>query len=190
MTQTPSITQEYPVNVNTPPPFEPRWLQSLGGGAHVLIRQISKYDAAAERAFIEGLSATAQRMRFMAQVQHPSDKLIAQLTQLDGIKQVALVAVIKDGAAEKIVGVSRYHLDASENCGECALVVADAWQHKGLGSALMKHLIEIARANRISALESIEFAENTDMRTLMHELGFHLRSDPDDATQVIYRLVL
>jgi GNAT superfamily N-acetyltransferase len=190
MIQIPSFTQQRPADADAPPPFEHRWQQSLSGGGHVLIRQISKFDAAAERAFIEGLSATTQRMRFMAQVQHPSDKLIAQLTQLDGVKQVALVAVIKDGAAEKIVGVSRYHLDASENCGECALVVADDWQHKGLGTALMKHLIEIARANHISALESVEFAENTDMRTLMHELGFHLRSDPDDATQVIYRLVL
>jgi GNAT superfamily N-acetyltransferase len=189
MIQTSSITPAS-ADAEAPPPFGHYWRQSLNGGGHVLIRQISKYDAPAERAFIEGLSANTQRMRFMAHVQHPSDKLIAQLTQLDGVTQVALVAVTKEGAAEKIVGVSRYHLDAAKNRCECALVVADDWQHKGLGSALMKHLIEIARANQISALESVEFAENTYMRTLMHELGFHLRSDPDDATQVICRLVL
>ena len=54
----------------------------------------------------------------------------------------------------------------------------------------MRHLIDIARAEKIIALESIEFAENTYMRKLIHELGFHLRSDPDDASQVIYRLDL
>jgi GNAT superfamily N-acetyltransferase len=173
-----------------PQRVERRWQQNLSGGGHVLIRSINKTDASAERAFIEGLSANTQRMRFMAQIRYPSDKLINELTQVDGISQVALVAVTKDGAAEKIVGVSRYHLDAAKNHCECALVVADEWQHKGLGTALMKHLINIARSNHITAMESVEFAENTDMRTLMHELGFHLRSDPNDATQVIYRLVL
>ncbi len=178
------------VDADAPQRFERRWPQSLNGGGHVLIRAISKHDGSAERAFIEGLSANAQRMRFMARIRHASDQLINEITQLDGVSQVALVAVMKDGAAEKIVGVSRYHLDAANNHCECALVVADEWQHKGLGTALMKHLINIARANQITALESVEFAENTDMHTLMHELGFHLRSDPDDASQVIYRLVL
>lgn len=180
-----------PITPQEPAPLtHQRWGHNLSGGGHVLIRAITKHDTSAERAFIEGLSANAQRMRFMAQVKHPSEKLIAQLTELDGVNQVALVAVMKADAAEKIVGVSRYSFDASKNRCECALVIADDWQHKGLGTALMKHLIDIARTNQMSALESIEFAENTDMRTLMHELGFHLRSDPDDASQVIYRLNL
>lgn len=175
---------------DAPPRFEYRWHQNLSGGGHVLIRPITKLDATAERAFIEGLSSTAQRMRFMAHIKHPSDKLISQLTNVDGINHVALIAVMKEDAAEKIVGVSRYSLDAAKRRCECALVVSDDWQHKGLGTALMRHLIEIARAKNIAALESVEFAENTDMRTLMHELGFHLRRDPDDASQVIYRLEL
>ena len=92
-----------------------RWSQSLSGGAHVLIRPINKLDANAERDFIEGLSSDAQRLRFMAQIVHPSENFIAQLTNLDGINEVALVAVVKDGAAEKIVGVSRYSNDVAQN---------------------------------------------------------------------------
>lgn len=167
-----------------------RWSQSLSGGAHVLIRPINKLDANAERNFIEGLSSDAQRLRFMAQIVHPTDKYIAQLTNLDGINEVALVAVVKDGAAEKIVGVSRYSNDVAQNRCECALAVSDDWHHKGLGTALMKHLIEIARSNRIAAMESVEYAENLAMRTLLHELDFHLRADPHDAQLVIYTLTL
>ena len=167
-----------------------RWSQSLSGGGHVLIRPINKLDAHAERAFIEGLSSDAKRLRFMGQISHPSEQYIAQLTHLDGINEVALVAVIKDGAAEKIVGVSRYSNDVAQNRCECALAVSDEWQHKGLGTALMKHLIEVARTNRIAAMESIEYAENLAMRTLLHELDFHVRADPHDVRQVIYSLTL
>ncbi len=167
-----------------------RWNQNLGGGLHVLIRPINKLDANSERDFIEGLSSDTQRQRFMAQIPHPTERFIAQLTNLDGINEVALVAVVKEGTAEKIVGVSRYSLDAARNCCECALVVSDEWQHKGLGTALMKHLIEMARTSRIVAMESIEFAENLPMRTLLHELDFHMRLHPHDARLVIYTLTL
>lgn len=167
-----------------------RWSQSLSGGGHVLIRPINKLDAHAERAFIEGLSCDAKRLRFMAQIPHPTEKYIAQLIDLDGINEVALVAVIKEGAAEKIVGVSRYSNDLAQNRCECALAVSDDWQHKGLGTALMKHLIEVAHSNRIAVIESIEYAENLAMRTLLHELDFHVRRDPQDARQVIYSLTL
>ena len=155
-----------------------------------MIRPINKFDANAERNFIEGLSSDAQRLRFMAQIVHPTEKFIAQLTNLDGINEVALVAVVKDGAAEKIVGVSRYSNDVVENRCECALVVSDDWHHKGLGTALMKHLIEVARSNRITAMESVEYAENLAMRNLLFELEFHVRANPNDAQQVIYTLTL
>lgn len=166
------------------------WSLNLNSGAHVLIRPINKSDAHAERRFIEGLSSDAQRLRFMAQIPHPTDEFIAQLTELDGVTEVALVAVVKDGDAESIVGVSRYSLDSENGRCECALSVSADWHHNGIGTALMKHLIEIARSNKIAAMESTEYAENAAMRTLLQELGFHMRADPDDARFVIYTLLL
>ena len=178
-----SPAPKVPASINTQ-----RWSQNLSGGAHVLIRPINKLDARAERRFIEGLSNNAQRLRFMAQIPHPTEKFIAQLTDLDGVTEVALVALIREGTEEKIVGVSRYSLDVSQNRCECALAVSDDWQHRGLGTALMQHLIQIARANQIAMIESVEYAENLAMRSLLHELGFHMRADPSDARLAIYTL--
>ena len=166
------------------------WSLNLSGGAHVLIRPVNKSDARAERSFIEGLSSDAQRLRFMAQIPHPTDEFIAQLIDLDGINEVALVAVVKEGAEEKIIGVSRYSLDAENGLCECALAVSDDWHHNGVGTALMKHLIEIARENRITSMESTEYAGNGAMRTLLQELGFHMRKNPDDARLARYTLAL
>ncbi len=167
-----------------------QWSLNLSGGAHVLIRPINKLDTVAERNFIEALSGDAQRLRFMAQIPHPTEKFIAQLTDLDGINEVALVAVVKEGTEEKIIGVSRYSLDAEDNRCECALAVSDDWHHNGIGTALMKHLIEIARTNKIATMESTEYAENDAMRTQLQELGFKMRAKPDDVRLVIYSLAL
>ena len=171
-------------------PDYPRWSQTLADGRHVLIRPLSRRDAAAERSFIEALSDQSRRYRFLGQVPHPSDEFIEQLTDIDYANDVALAAVVKDGAAEKIVGVSRYATDGGSERAECAVVVADEWQNKGLGTALMQHLIGIAQERGLLLLESTDMSENSEMRELARDLGFKSRSDPDDAHQVIYALTL
>lgn len=171
-------------------PDYPRWKQTLNDGSEVLIRPICRQDAAAERAFIEGLSPESMHSRFLGQIAHPSDAFIEQLTDIDYVNDVALVAVVDEEGVDKIVGVSRYAKDAVGARCESAVVVADAWQQRGLGTALMKHLILIAKQRGLGTMESVDLAGNADMHVLARELGFHARPDPDDAEQVVYTLDL
>lgn len=167
-----------------------RWTQTLRDRSHVVIRSISPLDRTAERSFLEGLSAQTRRFRFLGQMRCPSEQLLDQLTDIDPEHEIAFVAVIPEGSAERIVGASRYSASADGESCECAVTVADEWQNKGLGSALMKHLIEIARQRGIRRMYSVDLAENLQMRDLATYLGFHMRADPDDANQVIHELSL
>lgn len=171
-------------------PGLPHWRVSLRGGSSVLIRPITKMDKGAERAFIEGLTGESRRYRFLATLGEPSERLIETLTNLDQVTQVALAAVVQEGAHERIVGVSRYSTSADGKDCESAVTVEEDWQEKGLGTALMTHLIEIARARGIHRMYSIDSAENTRMNDLARHLRFHTRADPDDSTQVIHELEL
>jgi GNAT superfamily N-acetyltransferase len=176
-------------NPSTGPEY-PRWSETLRDGSPVLIRPITPLDKEAERAFIEGLSAQARRFRFLGGVRSPSDAMIERFTQIDYLHEAAFAAVIGEGAAERIVGVSRYSTDAQGGSCECAVTVSDEWQDRGLGTLLMKHLIEVARAHGIRTMMSIDSAENIRMQELSRFLGFHTRVDPDDARQVIHELAL
>lgn len=168
----------------------PRWSETLRDRSHVVIRPITPQDHAAERAFIEGLSREARRYRFLGQMSQPSEALIDRLTRIDYVHDVAFVAVVKEDAHERIVGVSRYGSDADGTRCECAVTVSDEWQNKGLGTTLMRHLIGVARDRGIRSMYSIDLAENLPMRDLAAFLGFHTRPDPDDARQVIHELAL
>lgn len=171
-------------------PDYPRWSETLRDQSHVVIRPITKQDKSAERDFIEQLSSRAQRFRFLGQVRHPSERLIEQFTDIDYVHEVAFVAVTPEDARERIVGVSRYSTDqVGLNC-ECAVTVSDEWQQKGLGTLLMKHLIEVAHARGIRRMTSIDLAENLQMKELAKYLGFRTRVDPDDASQVLHELDL
>ncbi|WP_235566452.1 GNAT family N-acetyltransferase [Lysobacter sp. Root667] len=167
-----------------------RWSQTLRGRSQVLIRTIVPQDRAAERAFLETLSSEARCFRFFGQVRSPSEQLIDRLTDLDPHSEAAFVAVIPEGSAERIVGAARYGASVDGAACECAVTVIDEWQNKGLGGALMKHLIELARERGIHRMYSVDLAENLQMRDLARHLGFHVRVDPDDDRQVIHELSL
>jgi len=169
-------------------PEYPRWSETLRDHTHVLIRPITPKDKEAEREFIENLSLESRRYRFLGQVKCPSEALIEQFTDIDYVHEVAFVAVTPEGGHDRIVGVSRYSTDGAGQVCECAVTVSDEWQNKGLGTLLMRHLIEVARARGIRRMFAIDSAENVRMQDLANYLGFDRRVDPDDATQVIHEL--
>ncbi len=171
-------------------PDYPRWTETLRDGTRVLIRPITRQDAAEEREFIESLSPRSRRFRFLGQIRQPSEALISRLTDIDYRQDVAFAAVVPDGAKETFVGVSRYSTNGDGDGCECAVTVLDQWQGKGLGTALMKHLIEVAKARGIQYMFSIDSVDNLAMADLAKYLGFTRRFDPDDGTQVIHELRL
>lgn len=167
-----------------------RWTETLRDGTRVVIRGLQRVDGNRERTFIESLSPQTLRFRFLGQAHRPSEALIEQLTDLDMERDVALAAVVPNDADERILGVARYSMDEEGNRCECAVTVLDDWHRRGLGTTLMRHLIEVAKANGIAEMYSVDSAENTEMGALARFLGFSRELDPEDATQVLHRLPL
>ena len=166
------------------------WNEELRDGTPVVIRPINKSDAERERAFIEGLSPESRYFRFLQNMKHPSAELIRRFTEVDQKRDIALVALMGAGKDQRIVGVSRYsHCDDGDVC-ECAVTVADEWQGKGLGTLLMRHLIEMAREQGVESLYSLDIAENRPMQELAAHLGFQRSVDDDDPSLVEHRLEL
>ncbi|MEJ1228248.1 GNAT family N-acetyltransferase [Pseudomonas sp. CCNWLW56] len=165
------------------------WVQALKDGRHVLIRPLRDEDRQREYDFIKRLSPESRHMRFLAQVTEPGTALLDQLMDVDCKARMAYIALVHDNGQLVEIGVSRYCATAEHEC-ECAVTVADAWQHLGLGTLLMEHLIDAARKNGFRQMYSVDAASNAAMRDLAHGLGFETRTDPDDTRQVIHRLYL
>lgn len=165
------------------------WIETLHDGSHVLIRPLQDDDRERERRFIERLSPTSRHFRFLAQVRGASDALLGQLMNVHEPDSCAFIALVHDNGELREVGVSRYSAATEGSC-ECAVTVAEDWQHRGLGVALMRHLIAKARAAGFKTMYSIDSSSNSSMRELAAYLGFTRGLDPDDSTQVIHSLNL
>lgn len=171
-------------------PTYPRWSETLRDERKVLIRPVCKDDADAERVFIAALSPEGRRYRFLGQMAKPSAELIAQLTDLDYDHDVAFAAVDEGGTTGAFVAVGRYSSTASGAECECAVSVLESWQHQGLGTMLMNHLIDVARIRGVKSMWSVDSAQNTNMAELAHSLGFSRRRYPGDPTLVLHELWL
>ena len=168
----------------------PESVVTLRDGSEVTIRTLRKEDGRLDRDFIRNLSPESRWMRFLGQIGEPSDSLIRKLTELDYQHDMAFIALSREVGNVHAIGVSRYSLAPDGQSCECAVAVADAWQGKGLGTALMHGLIDIARRRGIRTMFSLDASENERMRELARDLGFKREQDPDDSTRVIHQLVL
>jgi GNAT superfamily N-acetyltransferase len=165
------------------------WIETLLDGSHVLVRPLQEEDRERERRFIERLSPTSRHFRFLAEVRGASDALLGQLMSVHEPDSCAFIALVHDNGELREVGISRYSAAGEGSC-ECAVTVAEDWQHRGLGVALMRHLIAKARAAGFKKIYSIDSSSNSSMRELAAYLGFTRSLDPDDSTQVIHSLAL
>lgn len=162
---------------------------TLRDGRKVLIRTLRREDADLEREFIARLSPESIRTRFFGMVK-PNDALVRRLTDLDYSRDVAFIALARQGAVMRQVGVSRYGLAPDGQSCECAVTVSDEWQGRGLAVVLMRMLIDVARRRGIRSMVAIELRSNERMQELARFLGFEPEPHPDDPSMVIHRLTL
>ena len=92
-------------------------------------------------------------LRVQYSVTAASERDLERLLDLDYYDRLAIAGLAQEAAGETIVGVSRYARIEGTRRAECAIVVADGWQGRGLGTELMRTLANAAQARAIDCLE-------------------------------------
>jgi acetyltransferase len=151
-------------------------------GVAYRIRPIRIEDAERDKAFIMHLSAASRYKRLMGSVRDPSPALIDRFVHIDYQHHMAFVAVIDYSGAEQIIGVARYACGSDETDAEFAVAVADAWQSRGVGMAIMRLLFEYARAQGLRRLHGLILANNRRMLDFTRKLELKISSLPEDST--------
>lgn len=140
-------------------------------------------------AFIGALSAQARRTRLLGQVAHPDDNLIEGLTEPDQSRDIAFAAVLWR-EEDAFIGVGRYSTDVYGAECEVAVTAPDQWQIRRPGTALMRHIIDVARNRGRARPWSMDLESTVRRRKLAADLGLKRSPDPDNASQVIHSLEL
>ena len=166
----------------------------LADGSQLLIRPIRPGDLYLHSDFVHALSPRTGYLRLLSPRIPQADEL-RRMTQIDYPAELALVAIASVGGKDVEVGVARYapSVDADPAHGgkaEFAIVLADAWQGRGLAKLLLGQLIDAAAAAGIRELADITLYDNLAMIRLARSLGFSITREPGDAHVTRLRKVL
>jgi acetyltransferase len=151
-------------------------------GPPVLLRPIRPEDAQMEQAFVKGLSEHSRHMRFMNTLRELTPAMLARFTQIDYDRELAIIAVQENEGRETELGVARYVMNPDGETCEFAIVVADAWQGKGLARRMLEMLIDVARSRGLRTMMGHILSMNQPMIKLSEKLGFAIADGVDDPT--------
>lgn len=150
---------------------------TLSDGREVVVRPVLAIDADAEQDFVRGLSLESRRRRFHLPIRELSPSLLRQLTDIDHVAHVAIVAeALSSDDVPTIVADARYVNEDGET--HFAIAVADAWQGVGLGRALMQRLLRYAARHGIARVVADMIRDNTAMTRLASSFGGRFSMSP------------
>jgi acetyltransferase len=176
----------YPVQYASP------W--KLNDGTAITIRPIRPEDETLMIRFHETLSEESVYHRYFSQLKLDERIAHERLTRIcfnDYDREIALVAEHNDPATGRrsILGVGRLVKARGLNEAEFALLISDQWQRLGLGTELLKRLVQIGRDERLTRLTADILADNHGMQHLSRKVGFkveHSSNNPDLKAEYVF----
>jgi len=163
-----------------PYPVELVRIWTLRDGTRVVIRPIRPEDRQIESDFVHNLSDESRYFRFFNAVRDLDETALTRFTQVDYNREMALIALICQNGRETEIGVARYVVNPDGRSCEFAIVVADAWQRRGIASKLMHGLMEASRRRGLETMEGWVLSGNTRMLALADGLGFTIDASAGD----------
>ena len=150
-------------------------------GQPLLLRPIRPDDAAAHIAFFDRLDPEDVRMRMFVRMRALDPAQLARFTQIDYDREMAFIATrtLPDGSSETL-GVARAIADPDNLRAEFAVIVRSDLKGQGLGTLLMRTLIDYCRAKGIHELVGEALVQNSLILRLAHGLGFTRRHETGD----------
>jgi GNAT superfamily N-acetyltransferase len=149
----------------------------VAGGRVVVLRGAGPGDARAVRALHRRCSPRTLASRYRG----PAGEAAGYLGHLLDPRHGRAVAV--EGPSGELVGLGHLLWDGDE--AEVALLVADAWQRRGVGSALLRRLLTMAAEARREVVYAVSQASNAGMIAAMRGTGLPLDHHLDQDTLVL-----
>lgn len=152
----------------------------LRNGTPVTIRPIRPEDEPLMVAFHETLSARSVYFRWLHKLnvsRRTAHEEMIRMCFIDYDREMALVADYDnpETGQHEIMGVGSLIKEQSTKSAEIALLVTDQFQRQGLGTELLRQLIQVGRDEQLQRLTGDILPENRGMQELCRKLGFRLQ---------------
>ncbi len=158
----------------------------LRNGASVRLRPIRPDDAPRLMALCDRLSPRTVYQRFFSPRRLRAEEADA-FANVDHRERVALVAEVDSGQELELIGVARYGLAEEAVTADIGLVVEDGWQGLGLGSMLLKEILQAGARQGIRHFRADVLTENRRaLRLLARHTNIAQSTTSDGVTRITF----
>jgi acetyltransferase len=151
----------------------------LKNGTPITIRPIRPEDEPVIVKFHETLSEESVYLRYfhlMKLSQRTAHERLTRICFIDYDREMALVAEYENPETQEteILGVGRLSKSHGSDGAEFAMLISDRYQCNGLGTELLRRLIEVGKNEQISSISADILADNLGMQKVCEKLGFKI----------------
>ena len=150
----------------------------LDTGISGILRPLTPEDRDVVREAYRRLSPRSRLHRFWTPVEEMSDYLLDRLTTADQKDHVAWCYFHRNDAPHPEIGAASFwRLEDEPDAAEFSVTVADACQHKGVGTLLLAILWILAVERGISKFRAVALPANTRFVNWMRDIGGRAESN-------------
>ena len=164
---------------------DPQHVESwtTNSGLPVVVRPIRPEDEALMARFHQTLSPESVYTRYFNVFRlrsRTTHERLCRVCHPNPDREAVLVAesATPDGSGREIIAVGRLSTSPGGKVAEVALVVSDSYQGSGIGTELMRRLIEIAKQRPVTRVSAYILAGNVAMQRLCVAAGMRLSHRP------------
>lgn len=152
----------------------------LKDGQFCLFRPILPEDEPLLRDFISQVTKEDLYYRYFSEINEFTHEDLANMTQIDYDREMAIVAVRERQEGPEIIGVTRAISDADNIDAEFSVLVRSDLKGLGMGRRLLEKMIRYTRHHGLQQLNGITMPHNRGMITLARKLNFHVDIQLDE----------
>jgi GNAT superfamily N-acetyltransferase len=148
------------------------WLAAwpLANGPVVRFRHVSPDDQPLITEAIRTASRETLLHRFFSPIRSVAPDQLQRMLAIDRTRELCVVGVVEQNGATRIVCGARYVRLPTPGAAEIAFTVHDDFQHRGLGTFLLKLLARLASAEGIRWFEADVMTSNNKMLSLFKKV--------------------
>jgi acetyltransferase len=162
--------------------------ETLRDGTNVLLRPIQPEDEPMWHDLLARCSERTIWLRFRYLFKETTHEMATRFCFVDYDRTMAIVAEIEEDNRRQLIGVGRLVADADHRNAEYAVLVADAWQGRGLGKLLTAYCLEICRTWGIDRVYAETTSDNDRMQQILTHQNFQRKESQH--RELLYELQL
>jgi acetyltransferase len=179
-----TLVEELPKPAIRPYPRQYITAWTMPDGSSVTIRPIRPEDEPLIAEFHKTLSEKSVYFRYfhlMTLNRRIAHERLARICFIDYDREMVLVGdrVNPETEKQEIIAVARLSKLHGLNEAEFAISVSDSFQRQGLGTELLRLLLQVGKDEKLERIKADILPENRAMQRVFEKVGFRLHRTPD-----------